>query len=201
MPSATIAAAFSVRRPARRASRSRTRDLRFSVRIKARPEAVYRALTSATELCRWWLQGAETDARSGGRLRMVWPRVKCGGADNQNGHPARRFPPHAAMGDSEGCFVDLEPGRKVAWLWRHSGRRGIPPLSSFFITPMGRGCEVTLLHSGFSNRAPADKQFEGCAQGWEDCLAKLKLYLETGRACKAQILTFDGLKPLLKADK
>ncbi len=197
MPSATTAAALPARQTKRLAKRrlaSRTRDLRFSVVIKARPEAVYRALTSATELCRWWLQGAETDARSGGRLRMVWPKVKCRCEADGGARGGRLFPPHVAMGDSEGCFVDLEPGRKVAWLWRASGRRGIPPLSSFFITPRGRGCEVTLLHGGFSNRAPADKQYEGCAQGWEDCLAKLKLYLETGRACKSQILTLGGPK-------
>jgi uncharacterized protein YndB with AHSA1/START domain len=201
MPSARTAAAFSTRHPQRRTTRARTRDLRFSVRIKARPDAVYRALTSATELCRWWLQGAETDARSGGRLRMVWPRLKCRCDNDGGGRSGRLFPPNAAMGDSEGCFVDLEPGRKVAWMWRQSGRRGIPPLSSFFIMPMGRGCEVTLLHCGFSNRSPADKHYDGCSQGWEDCLAKLKLYLETGRACKTQILTFDCLKSLIKEAK
>ena len=180
-----------------RRPRSRTRDLRFTVVIKARPQAVYRALTSATELCRWWLQGAETDARSGGRLRMIWPRVK----DNRALVPARRaarfFPPHAAMGDSEGHFVDLEPGRKVAWIWKLPRRHLVPPLSSFFITPRGRGCEVTLVHGGFSSRRPADKCFAGCAEGWDDCLAKLKLYLETGRTCKAQILSLTALKSLL----
>ena len=82
-----------------------------------------RALTSATELCRWWLQGAETDARSGGRLRMVWPKLKYECDKNGGSRNGRIFPPHAAMGDSEGCFVDLEPGRKVAWMWRQSGRR------------------------------------------------------------------------------
>jgi uncharacterized protein YndB with AHSA1/START domain len=193
MTASTMAPAFS-RRP-----RSKTRDLRFSLRIKAKPEAVYRALTSATELCRWWLHGAETDARNAGRFRMIWPKVHCAG--NGNGRAAKAFPPHVAVGDSEGCFVDLEPGRKVAWLWKPRRRSGVPPLSSFFITPSGRGCEVTLVHGGFSSREPADKLFAGCAEGWEDCLAKLKLYLETGKTCKAQILTFSGVKTLLGASK
>jgi uncharacterized protein YndB with AHSA1/START domain len=173
---------------------SRTRDLRFTVRIKAKPEQVYRALTSATELCRWWLQGAETDARSVGRFRMVWPRVK-----RHDGDGAERvFPPNgAALGDSEGTFVDLEPGRKVAWLWKLPRRCRFPALSSFFIQPHGRGCEVTLLHAGFSCRPVADKAYAGCAEGWEDCLSKLKLYLETGRTCKAQALSFKAVKPLL----
>lgn len=162
---------------------SKTRDLRFTIVIKAKPEQVYKALTSARELCRWWLAGAETDARSAGRLRLVWPKI--------SGAGSRVFPPHAAFGELEGSFVDLEPGRKVAWVWKLPKRRPqVPALSSFFLQPKGRGCEVLLLHAGFSAAAAGDRVYAGCAQGWEDCLAKLKLYLETGRTCKNQALTF-----------
>lgn len=171
--------------PVSRRPRSKTRDLRYAIFIRASPERVYRALTSATELCRWWLQGAETDARSTGRFRMVWPRLKRPGASN--GHA--RFPDCVALGDVEGHFVDLEPGRKVAWLWSLPRRSSLPPLSSFFIERKGRGSVVTLLHAGFSSRPAADRVWRGSAEGWEDCLAKLKLYLETGRTCKTEALT------------
>ena len=171
--------------PAR--SRSRTRDLRLSVRIKAKPVEVYRVLTSARELCRWWLTGAETDARNAGRLRMVWPK-----------RPGCR----SFSGEREGCFVDLEPERKVAWMWRAGSRKnGVPPLCSFFILPKRRGCEVTLLHAGFPRRVAADKAYACFAMGWEDALAKLKLYLETGRTCKQEVLTLARLKLLLKPRK
>jgi uncharacterized protein YndB with AHSA1/START domain len=167
--------------------RSRTRDVRLSVRIKAKPAQVYRVLTSARELCRWWLTGAETDARSSGRLRMVWPK-----------RPGCR----SFSGEREGCFVDLEPERKVAWMWRSGSRRnGVPPLCSFFILPKRRGCEVTLLHAGFPRRVAADKTYSCFAMGWEDALAKLKLYLETGRTCKQEVLTLAGLKMLIKSRK
>lgn len=176
-----------------RAARSKTRDLRFTLRIKAKPEQVYRALTSATELCRWWLQGAETDARSSGRFRMVWPKLK-----RKNGEAVQAFPPNVCLGDTEGHFVDLQPGKKVAWIWKLGRSQRYPPLSSFFIERRGRGCEVTLLHGGFSARPEADRYFQGCAEGWEDCLAKLKLYLETGRTCRSQALTFASLKEIIK---
>lgn len=167
--------------------RSRTRDLRLSVRIAAKPAQVYRVLTSARELCRWWLTGAETDARNAGRLRMVWPK-----------RPGCR----SFFGEREGCFVDLEPERKVAWMWRRSSRRNpIPPLCSFFILPKRRGCEVTLLHAGFPLRRAADRAYTCFAEGWEDALAKLKLYLETGRTCKHEVLTLAALKILLKPRK
>jgi uncharacterized protein YndB with AHSA1/START domain len=177
-------------KPAVRPARSKTRDLRYSVLIRAKPQAVYQGLTSACQLCRWWLQGAETDARSMGRLRLIWPNIR-----TQEG---KVFPPHVAVRESEGYFVDLEPGRKVAWIWRLPRRRSpIPPLSTFFIQPKGRGSELTLVHAGFSSHPRADRFFEGCAQGWEDCLAKLKLYLETGRTCKSQALRLADL-PRLK---
>lgn len=192
--SAAASALKPAARPAARRTRGKTRDLRFTLKIKAKPEQVYRALTSATELCRWWLAGAETDARNVGRFRMVWPKVKSAGDEGAN----RSFPPYGvAMGDSEGYFVDLEPGRKVAWMWKLPRRCRFPALSSFFIQPQGRGCEVTLLHAGFSSKPVADKAFAGCAAGWEDCLAKLKIYLETGRTCKSQALSFEAMKPLL----
>ena len=162
---------------------SKTRDLRIEVVIKARPEQVYQALTSARELCRWWLDLAETDARNTGRLRMVWPR--------RAGRDGFR--------EKEGCFVDLEPGRKVAWLWKPGPRRGDePPLCSFFLRPKGRGCEVTLLHAGFSSKAASDRAFRDFGARWEDALAKLKLYLETGRTRKADALALADLNDLLK---
>jgi len=167
---------------------SKTRDLRISLKIRAKPEQLYRALTSATELCRWWLQGAETDARSAGRFRMIWPKVL-----HRNG--GRAFPPDVAVGESEGAFVDLDPGRKVAWMWKFPRKnRVIPPLVNFFIQKGPRSCEVTVHQGGFSAAPEAQKYYEGCAEGWEDCLAKLKLYLETGRTCKAQPMSFRKLR-------
>ena len=163
---------------------SRTRDLRLVVVIKAKPEQVYKAFTSARELCRWWLQGAETDARNMGRLRLVWPKIKVTGSV---------FPPHVAMGESEGVFVDLEPNRKVAWVWKLPRRRSqVPPLSSIFMNPRGARTEVTLLHAGFSETPAGLKALAGCSAGWEDCLAKLKLYLETGKTCKTEKLVLEA---------
>ena len=190
MPASTAVALKTLARK----PRGKTRDLRFTVRIKAKPERIYRALTSATELCRWWLQGAETDARNVGRFRMVWPKLRK--ADDEGSQ--RSFPLHVSLGDSEGYFVDLEPGRKVAWMWKLPRKCQYPALSSFFIEPRRSTCDVTLVHSGFSNKPSADRAYAGCSEGWEDCLAKLKLYLETGRTCKSQALSFASLRGILK---
>ncbi|MBI4370907.1 MAG: SRPBCC domain-containing protein [Elusimicrobia bacterium] len=172
--------------PRRSRPRFKTRDVRLSARLRAKPEAVYRALTSARELTRWWLLGAETDARGGGRVRMVWPRLR--GRDGLKG-----------FGEREGFFVDLEPGRKVAWLWRPvRGEQGVPPLASVFLLPKGRGCEVTLVHAGFPADPAADGAYRSCAWAWEDGLAKLKLYLETGRTCRAEALDMEAARLLTR---
>lgn len=143
------------------------RDVRVSAFVKAEPEQVYRALTSARELCVWWLDRAETDARNTGRFRLVWP-AGCKGL----GPEAR------------GVFVDLEPGQKVAWMLddRTASKR-LPPLVSFFIEKRPRGCQVTVLHAGFAGAA---SQAKAVREAWEDAVAKLKLYLETGRTRKPE---------------
>ncbi|MEK7232446.1 MAG: SRPBCC domain-containing protein [Elusimicrobiota bacterium] len=166
-----------------------TRDIRLTATIRAKPELVYRSLTSARELTRWWLQGAETDARNAGRLRMIWPRIRV-----REGVRAPGF------GEREGIFVDLEPARKVAWLWKPArGEKYVPSLISIFILPSRDGSEVTLRHSGFgtaTRSSAADDLYRGYAWAWEDGLAKLKLYLETGRTCKLESVDLEAVRIL-----
>jgi uncharacterized protein YndB with AHSA1/START domain len=160
-----------------------TRDIRLAATIRAKPELVYRSLTSARELTRWWLLGAETDARNAGRLRMIWPRVRGSNGDGPG------------LGERVGVFVDLEPARKVAWLWKPArGEKGVPALTSIFVLPARGGSEVTWLHSGFP--AGAEDLYRRYARAWEDGLAKLKLYLETGRTCKLESLDLEAVRIL-----
>lgn len=172
----------------------KTRDIRLSVTIKASPRKVYGALTSARALCRWWLEGAETDAKNMGRFRLVWPKIK-----TSDGNVQRLFPPHAAKGEVRGVFTDLEEGKKISWILDVSPKWKYPPLSSFFIEARGRSSEVTVIQSGFPTRPGAEKHFIGARLGWEDCLCKLKLYLETGKSFKHQALNFKSLKTLAQS--
>jgi len=162
------------------ASRFRRRDIRLSVFVKASPKRLYSALTSARQLCAWWVDRAETDLRNQGRFRLVWP-------PGQGGRGA----------EGRGVFVDLEPGSKIAWLWdKRSLPRGVPPLTSVFLERGRGGCRVTLVHAGFSARHSADRLFKKCARTWEDCLAKLRLYVESGKVLKAEALSFSTLASL-----
>ncbi len=157
---------------------SRTQDVRLSVKIKASPKKIYQALTSARVLCRWWLEGAETDAKNMGRLRLVWPKAKIA---NRN------------LKEVRGFFVDIEPNKKIAWIWDLPSKGKYPPLSTFFIEAQGRLSEVTIVQAGFSADPKARKCFECARDSWEDCLAKLKLYLETEKTFKSQTLTLESV--------
>ncbi len=162
---------------------SKTRDIRLSVEIKASPKRIYQALTSARALCRWWLEGAETNAKNMGRFRLLWPTIKTSGEKSK-----RLFPPHTATGEVSGVFVDLEVGKKIAWIWEVTPKWKHPPLSTIFIEAHGQHSKVTLIHPGFSTKPRLAKYLMGACAGWEDCLAKLKTYLETGKTMKSQIL-------------
>lgn len=163
--------------------------MRLAVLIRAKPDVVYKALTSARELTRWWLLGAETDARNAGRVRMVWPRVRRSDGSRCDG-----------FGEREGVFVDLEPGRKVAWLFKPvRGDRRAPPLVSVFVGAKGAASEVVLVHAGFPSGPSADELYRGYARAWEDGLAKLKLYLETGRTCKMECLDLEAARILSRS--
>jgi len=130
---------------------------------------------------------AETDARSMGRMRIVWPAVD--GIENL---------------EATGVFVDLEPKKKVAWLWDDRTRpEGVPALVSIFIEERSRrlGSNLTLVHAGFSAVASKRKLLERYRGRWEDFIAKLRLYLDAGKTCKRDQLTLSELELLLKRSR
>jgi uncharacterized protein YndB with AHSA1/START domain len=152
--------------------------------MRANPAEAYRALTSARELCVWLADRAETDARSMGRMRIVWPKNEW-------------------LGETEaaGVFVDLEKARKVAWLWGDKTRpEDVPPLVTVFIEerPRKLGSTLTLVHAGFPGSASKRALVERYLARWEDFLAKLRLYLDAGKTCKNDRLTLSDLPMLLK---
>jgi len=155
------------------------RDIRLSVPVRARPERVWRCLTSARELCAWWTDRAETDARNGGRLRLVWPATA-----------------EDSAREARGTFVDLDPARKVAWVWA-GAPRGVPPLVSFFVEARRGGSTLTLHHGSFSTAPSASRRFQDWERLWQDGVAKLALYAETGRTVKSEQVTLEDL-PRLK---
>ena len=73
---------------------------------------------------------------------------------------------------------------------------------SIFLEPKPRDkTEVTLIQAGFSAAESRRRALEVSRERWEDCLAKLTLYLESGKTCKSDRLTFLDLKLLQRPAK
>lgn len=99
---------------------------------------------------------------------MAWP------SDETGLYPQK-------LGETRGVYVDLEPGRKVAWVWEETAGQGVPRLVSIFILPCGKDSEVCVQHCGFGAGPDARLLYHGFREGWEDALARLKTHLEAGK--------------------
>ena len=73
-----------------------TRKVDLKIWIRATPERVFKALTDAKELDRWFLANAATEPRLGGKFRISWSK----------------------RGDYiDSKFVAFVPGKKVSFSW------------------------------------------------------------------------------------
>jgi uncharacterized protein YndB with AHSA1/START domain len=136
-----------------------TRTIEHTVTVDAPPEAVFRALTDASELERWFPSAAESDPRPGGAYTYRFEFEQ----DTSRNHTY------------EGTYTDFETPGRVAYDWRTNAG---PTTVDFRVKPSGDGSEVALSHTGWD--AHTDEGVEEFRQGWGGFLANLKAYLEGG---------------------
>jgi uncharacterized protein YndB with AHSA1/START domain len=134
--------------------------IEMTTTIEASTEKVFRALTDADELARWWTTSAESDPRTGGAY-------------------AYRFEFEDATRDHTytGEYIDVTPGEHVRYPWKT--RLG-PTEVDFRIEPAGDGALVRLVHSGWGDGADWDEAAGLHEQGWSFFLGNLKAFLERG---------------------
>jgi uncharacterized protein YndB with AHSA1/START domain len=136
-------------------------DIEITKEIAAPPETVFRALTDADELSRWWTTSAESDARTGGAFAYRFE------FENE---PERN---HTYTGDYD-AVVDNE---RVAFPWE--GRLGLTNVD-VTLRPSGDGTSLKLVHSGWGEGGEWPAAIEMHEQGWGFFLENLKNYLERG---------------------
>ncbi len=140
---------------------NRTFETRLS--IQAPREAVWRALTEAREIARWFAPTVEAEPRVGGRLvwqwgqQHVWPQT----------------------------IEVFEPGQHLRTRY-DSGVAGAdgkkrPLFVDFHLEGHGGVTALRLVHSGFGPEASFDEEFDGISGGWSVELRSLRLYLEQHR--------------------
>jgi uncharacterized protein YndB with AHSA1/START domain len=122
----------------------------LEVRIRARPETVFKYFTDATLYRRWMGDEAELDPRPGGLYRVHFP-----------GRPS-----------AEGQFLVVRPPDRVVFSWGWTGSAEIPPGSTTVevdLTADGAETVVRIVHRGVPSGADRAQHTEG----WHLYLARL----------------------------
>jgi uncharacterized protein YndB with AHSA1/START domain len=133
-------------------------DIEITKQIEAPPERVFRALTDANELPRWFPSSADSDPRTGGDyvLRFEFD-------DESQNHT------HA------GQYEDVTPGERVRYPWK--GAFGETTVE-FTLRPADGGTELRLFHSGWGDEAAEARAMH--EQGWQVFLNNLAAYVTGG---------------------
>ena len=133
-------------------------------RIRARPQIVFDAVTTAEGIAQWWgpdagpVLIAECDPRVGGRYRVRFRRLE--GSEHE----------------SSGEFLEIVPPKKVVMSWRWKSGAEDPNESRVEITlrAIPDGTELTFTHAQLHDEDSRRSHEEG----WTGALRKLEAWLE-----------------------
>jgi uncharacterized protein YndB with AHSA1/START domain len=130
-------------------------NIDITKQIDAPRDRVFRALTEADELGRWFASSAESDPRAGGEyvLRFAFE-------DESRNHTY------------SGRYEAVTPDERVRYPW--NGRFGETTVE-FVLEPRDSGTEVRLVHSGWAEQAAESRELH--EQGWGFFLDNLERYL------------------------
>ena len=145
-------------------------------RIRARPQIVFDAVTTAEGIAHWWgpdagpVLVAESDPRVGGRYRVRFRRLF-----------------DSTEYESSGEFLEIVPPERVVMSWRWKGGVPEPGESRIEITfkTVAEGTELTFVHSQLHDEESSRSHEEG----WAGALDKLEAYLAArseGLAARSQ---------------
>ena len=135
-------------------------------RIKARPQVVFDAVTTAEGIAQWWGPDAgpvllsESEPRVGGRYRVRFRMLD------------------TTEHESSGEFLEIVRPERVVLSWRWKGGLEDPGESRIEITlrAVPEGTELTLTHSRLHNEETR-RSHEG---GWTGSLDKLEAHFAEG---------------------
>ncbi|HKI53469.1 MAG TPA: SRPBCC domain-containing protein [Anaerolineales bacterium] len=142
--------------------------IKQSVVVKSSREIVFKALTQADELVRWFPTRAESDPRAGGKIKLFW-----------------EFTDASQNGSQEGEYIEVVPNEKLSYTWMADS---IPTLVTFTLNESNGETTVDLEHSTSHEGADEKKLHDDHANQWGFFLMNLKGYLESGADLRAEKL-------------
>lgn len=148
------------------------RSIEVSIDIAASAEEVWRALTEAAELTRWFPLSAEVTPGEGGSMRWTWDDAWTWVSTIERWEPGRVL----RLANREQRPFDTE-GQPLP-----SGQVAPANLAMEFTLATDSGItRLRLIHSGFGRGAAWDDELDGVSVGWRAELTSLKHYLEQHR--------------------
>ena len=158
--------------PTTTAMTATARSQEHRLMIAAPPATVWKAITEAEELVRWFPLQAESTPGAGGSLTYGWGPELTGICRIEVWEPPR----HLRTSWMEATVLESGSAAK---------RRQLAV--DWFIEGEGGRSMLRLVHSGFGRGAEWDEEYEGTRRGWIFELGSLKHYLErhAGRARRA----------------
>ncbi len=158
-----------------KAKKHKQREYIQELEIQAPREAVWKALSNATELTRWFSPTAEISNTEGGKIHWTW----------------------TDQIDWEQTIQVREEGTRLLSVYNSpvdDGQGGkIPLYIDFQLQGLGGKTTLRLIQSGFGEDASFDAEYDGISHGWPIELRSLQLYLEQhlGRARQLTWLSVD----------
>lgn len=142
--------------------------------IDAPPEVVWKTITEAEELMRWFPLGAKVRPGKGGEILYRWGELE-GRCRIREWQPPR----HLRTGWMEAPADAKAPESPRSTAAPEATRAML--VVDWFLQAKGGGTVLRLVHSGFGPGAQWDKEFDGTQRGWTFELQALKHYLEHQR--------------------
>ena len=155
------------------------REAREDVWLDASPERVWRALTDAEELERWFPLEARVEPGEGGEIYMSWGNEFAGSSR----------------------ILAWEPPRRLATTWgERDDEAGGGQVTEYRLEAEDGGTRLRVVTSGFPDDPSWDDWIEGTRHGWRFELASLKEYLERHSGRDRKVLYLRRRTPLSRAE-
>src|SRR5438477_7285842 len=139
------------------------------IEIDAPIEEVWKALTDATEIARWFAPKMSVESGVGGTVIADW------GPGIEWKTTIEVWEPNKHLRLVETRDRALSPDPNVETL------EPCRLLQDFYLEGQGGKTVLRLVHSGFGNSAGWDHEYQGTQGGWKACFLRLKTGLERHR--------------------
>ncbi|MFX0183553.1 MAG: SRPBCC domain-containing protein [Candidatus Hodarchaeota archaeon] len=137
-------------------------EISYSILVRAPPEQVYDAISTAKGLDGWFTSGAEVDTSPGGNILFRW----------------KDWGPEHFSGEDGGPVLEAQRPNRFVFQWR--------PESTYYTTveidfeASEKGTILRLREHGYHDTPSGLKTMLNCASGWGEALALCKFYVEHG---------------------